>query len=63
MSISLPSGNMPFRTEIAPLLITIELEQFDYASASAIAAVMLGIAFLMLLAINGAQAWANRFSR
>ena len=56
------AGNMPYRTEIAPLLITIELEQFDYASASAIAAVMLGAAFLMLLAINLIQAWARRFA-
>ena len=55
------AGNMPFRTEIAPLLITIELEQFDYGTASAIAAVMLLIAFLMLLVINAAQAWARRF--
>jgi sulfate transport system permease protein len=54
------AGNMPYRTEIAPLLITIELEQFDYASASAIAAVMLGAAFLMLLAINLIQAWSRR---
>ena len=57
------AGNMPYRTEIAPLLITIELEQFDYASASAIAAVMLGVAFAMLLTINILQAWASRFSR
>ena len=56
------AGNMPYRTEIAPLLITIELEQFDYASASAIAAVMLTAAFAMLLAINAAQAWSRRFS-
>ena len=56
------AGNMPYRTEIAPLLITIELEQFDYASASAIATVMLGAAFLMLLAINLVQAWSRRFA-
>ncbi len=56
------AGNMPFRTEIAPLLITIELEQFDYGSASAIAAVMLAAAFVLLLAINLVQTWARRFS-
>ena len=56
------AGNMPYRTEIAPLLITIELEQFDYGSASAIAAVMLAVAFAMLLAINLVQTWARRFS-
>ncbi len=56
------AGNMPYKTEIAPLLITIELEQFDYGSASAIASVMLIIAFVMLLTINGIQAWASRVS-
>jgi sulfate transport system permease protein len=54
------AGNMPYRTEIAPLLITIELEQFDYQTASAIAVVMLAAAFLVLLVINGVQAWARR---
>jgi sulfate transport system permease protein len=56
------AGNMPYKTEIAPLLITIELEQFDYGAASAIAVVMLVVAFLMLLLINGVQAWARRRS-
>ncbi len=56
------AGNMPYRTEIAPLLITIELEQFDYGSASAIATVMLGLAFAMLLAINLIQSWSRRFT-
>jgi sulfate transport system permease protein len=56
------AGNMPYKTEIAPLLITIELEQFDYGAASAIAVVMLLIAFLMLLVINLVQAWARRRS-
>ena len=56
------AGNMPYRTEIAPLLITIELEQFDYGSASAIATVMLAAAFLILLVINGVQAWSRRFA-
>jgi sulfate transport system permease protein len=56
------AGNMPYKTEIAPLLITIELEQFDYGSASAIATVMLALALIMLLTINGVQAWASRVS-
>ena len=56
------AGNMPYRTEIAPLLITIELEQFDYGAASAIAVVMLVVAFLMLLLINAVQAWSRRLS-
>ena len=53
------SGNMPFKTEIAPLLIMTKLEQFDYAGATAIAVVMLGVSFLLLLAINLLQ-WRGR---
>ncbi|MET3292603.1 sulfate ABC transporter permease subunit CysT [Brevibacillus fluminis] len=49
------SGNMPMKTEIAPLLIMTKLEQFDYAGATAIAAVMLVISFVMLLVINVLQ--------
>lgn len=49
------SGNMPMKTEIAPLLIMTKLEQFDYAGATAIAAVMLLISFVMLLIINVLQ--------
>ena len=44
------SGNMPFRTELAPLLIMARLEQFDYAGATAIAVVMLAASFTILLA-------------
>ena len=54
------AGNKPYVSEIAPLLITIQLQQFDYDAAAAIAVVMLGVSFLMLLAINGAQAWSRR---
>jgi sulfate transport system permease protein len=46
------SGNMPMRTEIAPLLIMTKLEQFDYAGASAIAVVLLLISFALLIVIN-----------
>jgi sulfate transport system permease protein len=46
------SGNMPFRTEIAPLLIVTKLEQYDYAGATAIATVMLLASFATLLGIN-----------
>jgi len=53
------SGNMPMKTEIAPLLIRTKLEQYDYAGATAIAAVMLIISFLMLLFINVTQWWAS----
>ena len=54
------AGNMPYRSEIAPLLITIELEQFDYAAASAVALVMLILSFVLLLVINAGQAWIQR---
>lgn len=46
------SGNMPMKTEITPLLIMTKLEQYDYAGAAAVAAVMLGASFLLLLGIN-----------
>ena len=53
------SGNMPMKTEIAPLLIMTKLEQFDYAGATAIAVVMLVASFALLLAINVLQ-WLGR---
>ena len=46
------AGNLPYKTEIAPLLIVIRLEEFDYNGAVAIAIAMLAISFLMLLVIN-----------
>jgi len=54
------AGNMPMRTEIAPLLIVAKLEQYDYAGATAIAVVMLLISFAILLAINLVQWQASR---
>jgi sulfate transport system permease protein len=54
------AGNMPMRTEITPLLIITQLEQFNYAAATAIAVVLLVISFALLLAINGLQAWTSR---
>ena len=54
------AGNMPMRTEIVPLLILIELEQYDYAGATALGAAMLVLSFLLLLAINLLQAWGRR---
>jgi sulfate transport system permease protein len=53
------SGNMPFRTEITPLLIMTKLEQYDYAGATAIASVLLGLSFILLLALNKLQAWGR----
>ena len=54
------SGNMPMRTEISPLLIITKLEQYDYAGATAIAAVMLVISFTLLLTVNALQGWSSR---
>ena len=54
------AGNMPYVSEIAPLLIIIKLEEYNYAGATVIAAIMLAISFLTLLAINLIQAWTRR---
>ncbi|MGN7359507.1 sulfate ABC transporter permease subunit CysT [Paenibacillus sp. SAF-054] len=54
------SGNMPMKTEIAPLLIMSKLEQYDYAGAAAVAVLLLLISFLMLLVINTLQRWSSR---
>ena len=54
------AGNIPFVSEIAPLLIVIRLTEFNYAAATAIATVMLGISFVLLFAINLLQAWSRR---
>lgn len=54
------AGNIPYVSEIAPLLIVIRLEEFNYAGATAIAAIMLIISFAMLFTINLIQAWSRR---
>jgi sulfate transport system permease protein len=54
------SGNMPLRTEIAPLLIVTKLEQYDYAGATAIASVMLAASFTLLFVVNLLERWARR---
>jgi sulfate transport system permease protein len=59
-SIIFIAGNIPYISEIAPLLIVIKLEEYDYAGATAIATVMLVVAFAILLAINLVQAWSRR---
>lgn len=56
------SGNLPMKTEIAPLLIIAKLEQYDYAGATAIAVAMLLASFLMLLAVNIVQGRSRRFT-
>lgn len=54
------AGNMPYISEIAPLLIVSKLEQYDYAGATAIAVAMLLLSFVLLLAINVLQWWSSR---
>jgi sulfate transport system permease protein len=54
------AGNMPYVSEIAPLLIVIRLEEFDHGGATAVAAIMLIISFVMLLVINLLQSWSRR---
>lgn len=54
------AGNMPMISEIAPLLIVIKLEQFDYAGAAAIGVIMLVASFAILLFINLVQRWSRR---
>jgi sulfate transport system permease protein len=54
------SGNLPMRTEVVALLIVARLEQFDYEGATAIAAAMLAVSFLLLLTVNLVQAWGRR---
>ena len=59
-SIIFIAGNLPMKSEIAPLLIITKLEQFDYAGAASIGVVMLAASFVMLLALNGLQIWAAK---
>ena len=52
------SGNMPYKTEIVPLIIVSKLEQYDYTGATAVACIMLVLSFALLLGINLMQRWA-----
>ena len=56
------AGNMPMISEITPLIIIGKLEQYDFAGATAVALVMLFFSFVLLLVINGLQAWQRRRS-
>src|SRR6185369_14472554 len=60
-SIVFISGNKPFKTEIAPYLIFFRLEEYDYHGATAIAAVLLAISFVILAIINYLEVWSGRF--
>ena len=54
------AGNVAYVSEIAPLLIVVKLEEYDYNGAAVIAAIMLALSFAMLLIINGAQNASRR---
>jgi len=60
-SIVFISGNQPFKTEIAPYLIVIRLEEYDYTGAIAMAVVLLVFSFVLLGAINLLEQWSSRF--
>ena len=55
------ASNLPYKSEIAPLLIVIKLEEHNYAGATAIATIMLVISFAMLFVINMLQAWSRKW--
>ena len=61
-SIMFVSGNLPGKTEIAPHVIVVRLEQFDFGGATAIAAVLLVISAGILALINWLEVWARRFN-
>jgi sulfate transport system permease protein len=60
-SIVFISGNLPFQTEIAPQLIVMRLEEYDYAGAIALAVVLLIFSFALLAVINVLEQWASKF--
>jgi sulfate transport system permease protein len=60
-SIVFISGNLPFKTEIAPYLIVMRLEEYDYAGAIALSVVLLVFSFLLLALINVLEQWASKF--
>ncbi|MCI8872637.1 MAG: sulfate ABC transporter permease subunit CysT [Lachnospiraceae bacterium] len=57
------AGNIPFKTQIAPLLIMSKLEQYKYSDATAIALVLLLVSFLLMLFINSLQIYMQKFSK
>ncbi|MET0314311.1 MAG: ABC transporter permease subunit, partial [Hansschlegelia sp.] len=54
------AGNIPYVSEIAPLLIVMRLEEFDYGSATAVATIMLALSFAILLFVNLVEAWSRK---
>jgi sulfate transport system permease protein len=56
------AGNLPLRTEIAPVLVVARLEEFAYGEATAIAVVLLGLSFTLLAAVNLLERWSKRYA-
>jgi sulfate transport system permease protein len=59
-SVVFVSGNMPYKTEIAPILVVARLEEFAYREATAIAVVLLALSFALLIGINVLESWSRR---
>lgn len=62
-SVVLIAGNIPFKTQIAPLMIMTKLEQYKYSDATAVALVLLFVSFLLMLLINTVQIYMQKFSK
>jgi sulfate transport system permease protein len=62
-SVVFVSGNMPYRTEIAPILVVARLEEFAYGEATAIAVVLLIVSYALLVVINRLERWSLRHER
>ena len=62
-SIVFISGNLPFKTEIAPYLVVMRLEEYDYAGAVALAVVLIMISFAMLYVVNWLENWSGRYEK
>ena len=62
-SIVFISGNQPFKTEIAPTLIVMRLEEYNYAGAMTMAVVLLAFSFVLLAVINVIEQWASKFAK
>jgi sulfate/thiosulfate transport system permease protein len=61
-SVIFVAGNLPYRTEIAPVLIVGRLEEFKYAEATALAVVLLVLSFALLAAINLLERWSKKYA-
>jgi sulfate transport system permease protein len=57
------TGNIPFRSEVASVYIFNQIQNYNYPAASAVAVVLLGVAFLVLLIVGGVRRFATRYER